>query len=620
MQMRLPGNQTWLLVTVLLLLVPQLFSCSDNTVTPSDEPGWVQTKGPYAGNVSNIAINQQGHVFAGTMDDGLYRSMDDCSRWTDIKIEKGYDLLVIGSGINAQGDLFVFSLGTMTLGGGIYRSLDNGDSWTYVSSADMDGLIVAGFVITDTGYIFATAYPPTPEGPIGGTFRSTDNGDTWVKLTDMNGGLAVNSRGDLFMGASDRTGIYRSSDNGNTWMLIPGSPAASGVAINAEDQIFAVSTNAIFRSLDDGTSWTQLTSGLGNLFATIAFNQAGHIFAGSDGCVFRSTDNGDTWTTVGENILNSLVSSLAVDPAGQIFAGALGDGLLRSRDNGDTWETVGVPIREIRDIAAYPRDILYARTDYGLYRSESNGDSWHLLEFDCWIEAVSPDGSLYATSAIYGEHGLWRSIDNGDSWSCINDTTFHGLAINSTGEIFRPGGSAGVFRSLDHGESWQQVSSGLVDVHINAVTVDANDVVYASSLEDDPPLPPASPGVMEGIFFSKDNGDTWEALGGHGGEWLVSNGQGYLFVGAFGSLYRATISSGEWTLPLPSTPVRSLACSSNGALYAGTDNGVLYSLNNGNDWLPLNADFRTGDILALTFNAHNVLFAATRWRGVLRLE
>jgi photosystem II stability/assembly factor-like uncharacterized protein len=615
-----PGNRIEQRLFAVLLSILLVYSCSDDAVTPLPEPAWVQTKGPYGGNVSAIAINQQGHVFASAWDDGLFRSTDDCNRWMDVKYERGYHLQVFTSIINAQGHVFIYNTGTRHAGAGVYRSLDNGDSWARVSSAEMNDLVVVSFAAIAADHIFAAATPAIPDGSIGGIYRSTDNGDNWIKVTDITGQLAVNSQGDLFVATSDR--IYRSIDTGIAWILVPGSPAESIVAINAYDHIFAGTRNeGVFRSIDDGASWTQLNNGLdNNLISSFAINQAGDIFAGSVGRMFRSTDNGDTWAPVGDTVLNSLVSSLAVDPAGQIFAGTWGDGLLRSTDDGDTWEVVGTPIREIKAISAYPRDILFAETEYGLFRSTSNGDSWNLLEFNCRIVAVSPDGNLYATSNNYAERGLWRSTDNGDSWNCINDTTFYGLAINSDGQMFSQGGSAGAFRSIDNGESWEQVNNGLVDVYIVAVTVDANDVVYASSMEWELPPPPAGPGVVEGLFRSTDNGDNWTSIGGHGGDWLVSNGNGYIFSGVSGSLYRTTISSGEWTLPLPSTPVICLVCSSNGATYVGTYDGVLYSLNNGDDWQPLDAGLGQSWVTALTFNSHDVLFAATKFHGVYRLD
>ena len=129
---------------------------------------WTSTGGPQGGDVLALATNASGHVFAGT------------------------------------------------LGGGAFRSTDNGETWTAVNSG-LTATDVRALAINSDGHIFA--------GTFGGVFRSTDNGDTW---TPVNNGLeypfiislAINSSGDIFAGTFEGGGVYRSTDNGENWTLI----------------------------------------------------------------------------------------------------------------------------------------------------------------------------------------------------------------------------------------------------------------------------------------------------------------------------------------------------------------------------------------------------------------
>ena len=81
-----------------------------------------------------------------------------------------------------------------------------------------------------------------------------------------------------------------------------------------------------------GDTWTEATAGITVPYIfSFALNTEGDIFASTDfgGGVFRSTDNGESWEAVNDGLTTSNgINALTVTPAGDLFAGTYGDGIL----------------------------------------------------------------------------------------------------------------------------------------------------------------------------------------------------------------------------------------------------------------------------------------------------
>jgi len=232
---------------------------------------WQQTNGPYGGapygrTVYALVINSRGHIFAGTQESGVFRSIDNGDTWRHIGLANTF---VLSLAINSSGDIFA---GTS---GGVFRSSDNGDSWMPVNTGLTDTRVQCLVINLTTRDIFAGTFQ-------NGIFRSTDNGDTWehigLPFTSVQS-LAINSIGHIFAG-----GEYR----------------------------------GVYRSVDNGDSWTEVNVGLANDtdINALAINSNGYIFAGTGRGVFRTTDNSDTWKQVGSP---AFVRSLVINSQGHIF-------------------------------------------------------------------------------------------------------------------------------------------------------------------------------------------------------------------------------------------------------------------------------------------------------------
>lgn len=195
---------------------------------------WESTKGPLAGSVRSLAINDSGHIFAGTYGSGVFCSTDNGNNWTQINNTFKYSY-VYSLAINDSGHVFAG-----TYGSGIFRSTDNGSNWTQINSG-LTNISINSLAINSSGYIFA--------GTDNNVYRSTNNGNNWTKIGTLLGlesviySIAINN-GAIFAGAADN--IFRSTDNGNNWtsmVKIGGGTIrntyVTSLAINSSGNIFA---------------------------------------------------------------------------------------------------------------------------------------------------------------------------------------------------------------------------------------------------------------------------------------------------------------------------------------------------------------------------------------------
>ena len=109
---------------------------------------WQQTNGPYGGNISALAINANGDIFAGTEDDGVFRSTNNGATWPPSTTGLT-NPFVRSLAINASGHLFAG-----TWGDGVFRSMDNGGGWTAINTGLTD-LTIQSLAINAGGDIFA---------------------------------------------------------------------------------------------------------------------------------------------------------------------------------------------------------------------------------------------------------------------------------------------------------------------------------------------------------------------------------------------------------------------------------------------------------------------------------
>jgi photosystem II stability/assembly factor-like uncharacterized protein len=178
---------------------------------------WQQTNGPFGENITSLAINGAGHIFAGTVYSGVFRSTVNGDNWNEINTGLT-NPHVFALAINGDGHIFA---GTFD---GVFRSTDNGDTWSEIN-AGLTNTFIFALAVNRNDVLFAGTGSGTRNGvPVfGSVFRSTDNGEHWTEISsglDSSSvwSLAINDSNDIFAGTAG--GVFRSTDNGDTWSEI----------------------------------------------------------------------------------------------------------------------------------------------------------------------------------------------------------------------------------------------------------------------------------------------------------------------------------------------------------------------------------------------------------------
>ncbi|MCK6620940.1 MAG: hypothetical protein HUU32_06145 [Calditrichaceae bacterium] len=180
------------------------------------------------------------------------------------------------------------------------------------------------------------------------------------------------------------------------------------------------------------------------------------------------------------------------------------------------------------------------------------------------------------------------------------------LAFDSAGSLFA-GTDSGVYKSPDKGQNWAPFTAGLPGNAVYALSVDANDRVYAG-LDG------------SGLFRTPAGSDNWVNVGPvNRSVWTIAlNAAGHIFAATSGGLYRSTDQAATWTPAnngLGDSLVLSLAFGTSGEIYAGGSlKGVFRSTDNGDSWsqtgLPI------GVILTLAVDGEGRIFAGTLGAGL----
>ena len=404
---------------------------------------------------------------------GVYKSTDAGKTWTHLGLVDGQQIPALAVDPRDPNRVFAAVLGHPygpSEERGIYRSTDGGQTWEKaISKNENTGGSDVQIDPSNPDVVYASMWEAR-EGPWedgnefngtnGGLFKSTDGGNTWRPLTSglpqdlaqIYVAIAPSDARRLYAtvgAASGKLGVYRSDDAGESWSQITTDPRPSGrigggdlpiprVDPKDPDLVYVAST-VTMRSTDGGKTWSGFRGAPGgddyqNLW--INPNNGDIILLVSDQGAIITVNRGATWSSWYNQPTAQLYHVIASNTfpyrvcAGQQESGSVcissrgNDGAITFRE----WHPVGAI--EYGYIAPDPLD---DDIIYGGGRSEVSKYHWSTGQ----LQNVTPiplRSAKYRTdrteplmfspvdphALYYAANVLFKTTDGGNSWQIIS--------------------------------------------------------------------------------------------------------------------------------------------------------------------------------------------------------
>jgi photosystem II stability/assembly factor-like uncharacterized protein len=536
-----------------------------------------------------------GHPYGPNEERGLFRSTDGGQSWqkiiyknentgaSDVAIDPSNPDVMYASMWEAREGPWEDNNEFNGTGGGLFKSTDGGNTWHPLTNGlpkDLTQIYVA-IAPSDTRRLYATV--AVASGPLA-FYRSDDAGENWSKATDdprpsgrIGGGdLAIprvdSKNADVVYSASTVT--MRSADGGKSWSSFRGAPGGDdyqNLWINPTDPniILLVSDQGALVTVNGGVTWSswynQPTAQIYHVAVTPTFpyrvcggqQESGSVCIssrGHDGVItFRD------WHPVGV-IEYGYVAPDPLDPD-IIYGGGRSEVSKFHWSTGQVQNITPIPLRSAKYRTDRTEPLMFSPLDPHtlyfasnvLFKTTDGGNSWQTISTDLTREnpgvppsvgSLVPKGAEKQRGVIYALAPSFKTIDT--LWAGTDD----GL----------------VWLTRDGGKSWNDITPKELTPWSKITQISAShfddESAYASvsrfRIDDNRPY----------IYRTHDGGKTWKrittGLPDFGPVDTVREDplrKGLLFAGTENSLWVSFDDGDDWQslqLNLPHTSMRDL--------------------------------------------------------------
>jgi len=575
--------------------------------------------------------------------DGVYKSLDGGKSWKNMGLKKSEHIGKILIDPNNSDIVYVAAQGPLWGAGGdrgLYKTTDGGKNWEKVLNiSENTGVSDIAIDPRNTQVIYATSYQRRRHvytlidgGPESTIYKSEDGGKSWRKIQK---GLPGGDKGRIGIALSPanpdylyaiveaeegKGGTYRSTDRGESWQkmnsYVAGSPQYYQELIpDPQDPncFYSMDTYARY-TLDGGKTFTRFnysSKHVDDHALWIDPTNTNHLLDGCDGGLYESFDRGKTWDYKA-NLPLSQFYRVAVDndlPFYNVYGG--------TQDN----NSVGGPSRSIKA--------------HGIVNTD-----WYITQggdgFESQVDPTDPNtvyaqaqyGWLTRYNRATGEGIGIRPVepDNGEAYRWNWDAPLL-ISPHNPKRLFFAANR--LFKSDNRGDSWEVISPDLTrQLNRNelkvmgiiqspeAVAKNASTSIYGNivALDESP--------KKEGLLFvgtddgliqvSEDMGQNWKKYSSFAGVpettyvscLKASLHDENVVYASFDNhknndfkpyILKSTNKGASWTSIAGNLPEGEVVWSiaedheNKDLLFAGTEHGLYFTIDNGAHWTKLTA-------------------------------
>jgi photosystem II stability/assembly factor-like uncharacterized protein len=604
-----------------------------------------------------------------TYGNGVYKSVDGGKSWKNVGLKDTRHIGAVIIDPRNPNIVFVAALGHaygQNEERGIFRTTDGGATWQKVLYRDnKTGAIDVVFDPHNPNTLFAslwevyrTPWSLNSGGPGSGLYKSTDGGSTWTHLEGHGLPAGIMGRIGISVSGADSNriyamveskegGLYRSDDGGDNWIRMNEDGRLRQRAwyfshIFADpksvDTVYVLNTG-MFRSTDAGRTFNLLPAPHGDHHGLwIDPTNPQRLINGNDGGATVSTDAGATWSTqynqptaqfyhvITDNRWPYYIYGAQQDNSTIAIKSFDDDGVIGRQD----WYQVGGG--ESGYIAPYPPDpnIVFANAEAFTTRFDKRTEQ--AVDISVWPLDVSGNGAEKLTHRFQWTSPLLVSPHDPNT-------------LYTAGEL--------VYKSTNAGQSWTAISTDLTrndkskqkpsggQITLDITSVEYYDTVFAlaeSPVKKDLIWAGTDDGL---VHVTQDGGQHWAKVTPKDlPEWSMISiveashfdpGTAYLAVDRHKLddfrplIYRTRDFGKTWILAANGIPEGSYVRSvredpkRKGLLFAGTETGIYFSIDDGGHWQQLKLNLPTVPIHDLSIHEDD-LVAATHGRAFWVLD
>ena len=559
-------------------------------------------------NPNIVFVAALGHAYGPNEERGVFRSTDGGATWQKVlfKDNKTGAIDVVFDPANST-TLFAslwevyrtpWSLSSGGAGSGLYKSVDGGTTWKRLEGFGLPSGIMGRIGVSVAGGDSNRVYALI-ESKDGGLFRSDDGGEHWIKM---------NEDGRLRQRAWYFTHTF--ADPKST------------------DTLYVLNTG-LFRSIDGGRTFNLLPAPHGDHHGLwIDPDHTERLINGNDGGATISIDNGKTWSTqynqptaqfyhvITDNRWPYFIYGAQQDNSSVAIKSYDDDGVIGRQD----WYQVGGG--ECGYIAPYPPDpnIVFANSEFIVSRFDKRIEQ--AVDISPW--PLDPSG-----------RGAGELVHRFQWTSPLFISPHDPNTLYTSGEV--------VFKSTNAGQSWQTISPDLTrndkskqqpsggPITLDITSVEYYDTVFAlaeSPLKKDMLWAGTDDGLVQ---LTNDGGKKWDNVTPRDlPEWSMISiiepshfdaASAYIAVDRHKLddfrpfIYRTDDSGKSWTPITRGIPEGSYVRAiredpkRKGLLFAGTETGVYFSVDDGANWQELKLNLPTVPIHDLNIHDDDLIVA-----------